>query len=192
MKTISRRIRGGWLLAALSLWATGCGTTTSHLAVNHRHLPRPDARIVVLPIALPETIESGDREGRTLANMYATELLRSYEILEYERFRRSLESRQLTLDNLLVDGQGLELLDELQLDGVLLGEVYSWQEGKPGIWILASPGTVGFQARLVDLRSGSVIWSVNRVSDTKPTDTLSMGLASVFRELAAKMPKPEM
>jgi hypothetical protein len=173
------------VLAAL---LCGCGST-GHLAVSHRHSPEAEARIVVTPIVIPAGAAVRPNEGKTLATLYATELLKSYEILEYERFERSLQKRNLTLDNILVDGATDDLVQDLGIDAVLLSEVYDWERGKPGILFLAKKGRVGFQARLIDVRTGSVIWSVNRVMATAPGDPLSVGLGTLFQELAAEMPR---
>jgi hypothetical protein len=181
------RIRSlGPVLAVLA--GTGC-SHSGHLAVSHRHSPGGEARIVVLPISLPEEIKPSENEGRSIAALYATELLKSYEVLDYERFERMLELRELTIENVLFDGSGGKLIEELGIDGALLAEVYSWEPGRPGFWLLGKKGRIGFQARLVDLRSGSVIWSVNRVLPTPGGDPLSVGLGRIFRELAAEMPR---
>jgi len=175
-------------LALVCLAFAGCGST-GHLAVSHRHSPDAEARIVVTPVVIPKGAAAHPDEGKTLATLYATELLKSYEILEYERFERSLEKRKLTLDSILVDGAGSDLVNELGIDGVLLSEVYDWTPGKPGILFLAKDGRIGFQARLIDIRTGSVIWSVNRVMATAPGDPLSVGLGALFQGLASEMPR---
>ena len=54
---------------------------------------------------------------------------------------------------------------------------------------LKKKGRIGFQARLIDLGTGGVIWGVNRVVETKPGQPLSVGLSLVFAELAAQMPR---
>jgi len=174
-------------VALAALGAAGCGGT-EQFAVSHRHSPLGETRIVVLPVHVREGIVAGKGEGKTLANLYATQLLKAYEILEYERFRHSLEKRQLSVDSLLVNGTGEELSVELGVDSVLLSEVYSWRPGTPGFWFLAKAGRIGFSARLVDLRTGSVIWSVNRVRETGPGDPLSHGVGLVVKDLIAEMP----
>jgi len=169
------------------LAVSGC-SAPGHMAVAHRHSPGSEARIVVLPVRVPADLPNADEEGRTLAKLYATELLHSYEVLDYDRFRVELETRNLSLDSLMA-GEVRVSADELKLDGILQSEVYRWSPGKPGFWFLASAGQIGFQAHLVDVRTGSVIWSVNRVRETRPDDTLSVGLAAVFQDLAAEMPR---
>ena len=74
------------------------------------------------------------------------------------------------------------------MDGVLESEVFRWQPGQGGFWFLAKDGQVGYHARLVDVRTGSVIWSVNRVRPTRPGDTLAVGLARVLEEISKEMP----
>lgn len=177
----------GVLLGLALAGAVGCAAP-AHLAVAHRHSPGSEARIVVLPVAVPADVPNPAEEGRTLAQLYATELLRSYEVLDYGRFRKELEARNVSLDSLLAGDASLAA-DELGLDGILQAEVYRWSPGKPGFWFLARAGQVGFQAHLVDVRTGSVIWSVNRVRATRPADTLSVGLAAVFEDLSAEMPR---
>ena len=176
----------GALMAAV-LALAGCGGTTQHLAVSHRHTPDAEARIVVLPAGIPAALALPPDTGRTVARLYATELLRSYEVLDYDRLFANLQTRKVTLQQ-LVTGQAPEIAEELGVDGVLESEIYRWEPGTPGFWFLAKEGQVGFHAHLVDVRTGSVIWSVNRVRPTRPNDTLAVGLGPVFEDLASEMP----
>lgn len=172
----------------MALAIAGCAST-DQIVVSHRMVPKSEARIAVLPVTLPASEKkTAESEGRTIASLYATELLRSYEVLDWERLERTLGARNVPVDSLL-GGAGPALAKELGVDALLLGEVYTWTPGKPGIWILAKKGRVGFQARLVDVATGSVLWSVNRVRETEPKDSLPVGLSRVFRDLAAEMPK---
>jgi hypothetical protein len=175
------------LLCALLVLA-GCGGSTDQITVSHRQVPKGEARIVVLPVVVPAANKEIAGSGRTLATIYATELLRSYSVLDWESFERTLKERKLAVDSLLA-GTGAERAHELGVDGLLLSEVYDWKPGKPGILFLAKKGKVGFQARLVDVATGSVLWSVNRVRATEPDDSLPAGLARVFHDLAEEMPR---
>jgi hypothetical protein len=174
-----------FLLVALAL--AGC-SSTEQIVVSQRMVTKGETRIAVLPVTLPASLKAAPSEGRTIASLYATELLRSYEVLDWERLERTLEARHVPVDSLL-GGAGPALAKDLGVDGLLLGEVYAWTPGQPGFWILAKKGRVGFQARLVDVATGSVLWSVNRVRDTEPKDSLPVGLARVFRDLASDMPQ---
>lgn len=176
----------GALLGGVLVLA-GCAETAQHLAVSHRHTPAAEARIVVLPVEIPAALALPPDTGRTIALLYSTELLRSYEMLDYDRLLANLQARKVTLEQ-LVTGQAPDTAEELGVDGVLESEVYRWEPGKAGFWFLAKEGQVGFHAHLVDVRTGSVIWSVNRVRPTRPDDTLAVGLGPVFRDLAAEMP----
>ncbi|MBZ0268158.1 hypothetical protein K8I85_08375 [bacterium] len=175
------------LLLGAALALAGCGGAAQHLAVSHRHTPGADARIVVLPVELPDAPVLPPDTARTVSRLYATELLRAYEVLDYDRLLSNLATRNITLEA-LITGQAPDAARELGVDGVLQCEVYRWEPGKPGFWFLAKPGQVGFHAHLVDVRTGSVIWSVNRVRPTRPDDTLAVGLGPVFEDLAAEMP----
>jgi hypothetical protein len=178
-----------FLAAALAAaLAAGCAGPAEQLSIAHRHAPDGESRIVVMPVELADDIKIGPDTGTTLAALYATELLRSYEILDFRRFQKAMSAKNLDLERILGDGTGAPLADELGVDGVLLSRVYTWQPGKPGIWFLAKSGRVGFSARLLDLRSGSVIWSANRVKAVAPGDPLPVGLALLFQDLAAEMP----
>jgi hypothetical protein len=175
-------------VAAAAVAVAGCGAHVDQLSMSHRHAPDGEARIVVMPIELVKGAASTPEAGETLGSLYATELLKSYEILDFRRFRKLMEAKSLDLEKILDSGGGAAVAKELELDAVLISRVYDWKPGAPGIWFLAKKGRIGFQARLVDLRTGSVIWSANRVRETEPSDPLPVGLAHVFRDLAAEMP----
>jgi hypothetical protein len=176
------------LAIAAAIVAAGCAST-ERLSLHHRRAPGALGRIVVLPVAVPQDADDlPEGEGKTLASLYATELLQTYDILEFERFVRELEERSIALDSVLVNGIGEELRRELEIDGVLLSEVYSWQPGVPGILFLSKEGRIGFLARLIDLSSGSVIWSVNRVGKASPGEPLSVAMGRLFADLVSEMP----
>lgn len=175
------------LLTMATLALSAC-SAPQHLAVSHRHSPGSEARIVVLPVHVPGDVESPQEEGRTLARLYGTELLRSYEVMDYSRFQAELADRQVVVDSVLT-ATTLQAAAEIGIDAILEAQVYRWRPGKPSFWFLAKGGQVGFQAQLVDVRTGSIIWSANRVRETRPDDTLAVGLSIVFQDLAAEMPK---
>lgn len=173
--------------AAVLAAALSACSSPGQLTVSYRQVPKSEARIVVLPVGVPAAAKELAGSGPTLAALYATELLRSYRVLEWKRFERTLAERDLDM-NVLLNGTGGELAKDLGVDAMLVSEVYEWKPGKPGILFLAKKGQVGFQARLVDVATGSVLWSVNRVQQTEPGDTLPVGLARVFRELSGELP----
>ena len=181
-----RRLAFTLLVPLLGAALAAC-SSSGQLTVSYRQVPKAEARIVVLPVGVPATAKDAAGAGPTLAALYATELLRSYSVLDWERFERQLTERKLEVDALL-KGTGGDLAKDLGVDALLVSEVYEWRPGKPGILFLAKKGHVGFQARLVDVTSGSVLWSINRVQETEPGDTLPVGLARVFRELSGELP----
>jgi hypothetical protein len=126
---------------------------------------------------------------QTLGSLYATELLKVYEILDYSRFTGLLESRNLSSEDVLNAGPGDQLHEELGIDGILVSQVYEWQAGTPGILFLAKKGRLGFQARLIDLESGSVIWSVNRAIRTAPDASLNVAVSRLCHDLVREMPR---
>ncbi len=176
------------VFAALTL-ASGCGGPSEISAVRHRHSPGREARIVVLPVSLPKELKLPPAEERTMASLCATELLRTYEILDLERFEKMLEEHALDLDDVLREGAGKIVADEMDVDAVLVSQIYSWKPGKPGILFLAKKGRVAYQARLVDLASGSLLWSANRVMETPALEPLPVAASRVFGILADDMPR---
>jgi len=178
------------LLLAWAALSSGCGSSaTSFSSVSHRHATADEARIVVLPVGVPAALKLPPEEGRTLAALCATELLDAYEILELERFEQMLADKHLDLADVLQEGTGKMAAKEMGVDALLVSEVYNWRPGKPGILFLAKDGTIGFQGRLVDLASGSLIWSVNHVLETKPSEPLPIAASRVFETILHDMPR---
>ena len=187
-KRASASARKLTLTLTLTFAIGGCAHT-EHLAMSHRHSPGSEARVVVLPVETPADAVLPEGTGRTLASLYMTELLKSYVMLELERFEKVLEERKLTVSQVLSGGLDAESLDELDVDGVLLSRVYEWNPGRAGFWFLAKKGRIGFEARLVDLRTGGVLWGVNRVVESPGGEPLSVGMGRIFADLALAMPK---
>jgi hypothetical protein len=187
LKTIASISGHASWIAAAALVVSGCGS--KELAVtSHRSMPRSEARIVVLPVALPAALKLPKQEERTLAAICATELLRAYQVLELERFERMLEEKNLALEDVLREGTGKLVAQEMGVDALLVSEVYTWKPGKPGLLFLAKDGSVGYQGRLVDLSSGSLLWSVNRVAASAPWEPLPVAAARVFESIIEGMP----
>jgi hypothetical protein len=177
------------LAAAVALAVlAGCGSGEL-AASNHRVLPPSDARVVVLPVALPAALKLPPQEQRTLAAICTTEVLRAYDVMELERFELMLEERKLTLDDVLEEGTGKIIAEEMGVDALIVSEVYSWTPGKRGLLFLAQNGTVGFQGRLVDLATGNVLWSTNRVISTEPMEPLPIAVARMFGAVVEEMPR---
>ena len=185
MKRRTLRVAVGVLAFGLS----ACGAHVDHHSASIRHSPGTEATIVVFPMKLPEKVKLGAGAEQTLGNLYATELLKIYEILDYDRFVTLLEERKLSPENVFEEETGRRLHEELGLDGVLVSQVYEWEPGTPGILFLAKKGRLGFQARLVDLQSGSVIWSVNQAIRTEPDDSLSVAVSRLCQVLVQEMPR---
>lgn len=178
-------VTAGFLLAAFA----GCGGSSELTAVNHRHSARGEARIVMLPVSLPAELKLPASEERTFSALCATEMLRAYEILELERFEKMLEEKKLPLEDVLREGAGKMFAKEMGIDALLVSEIYSWKPGKPGILFLAKRGRLAYQARLVDLATGSLLWSVNRVMETEPGEPLPVAASRIFGTLADAMPR---
>jgi len=177
------------LLLGWGVFSSGCGSSASFSSVSHRHAASDSARIVVLPVMLPAALKLPPEEGRTLAALCATELLDAYEIIELERFERMLADKHLDLEDVLQEGTGKMAAEEMGVEALLVSEVYNWRPGKPGILFMAKDGSIGFQGRLVDLASGSLIWSVNHVLETKPAEPLPVAASRVFETILHEMPR---
>ncbi len=186
---LSRAIHRPSLAAAALGAALACAGCGSAEIGGTRYPPQPksDARIVVLPVMLPASLKLPAQDQRTLAALCATEMLRSYEVLELERFELMLEERRLTLEDVLDEGTGKVVAEEMGVDALLVSEVYAWKPGKAGLLFLASSGTIGYQGRLVDLASGSLLWSTNRVGSTEPNEPLSIAASRLFGGLVEDM-----
>jgi hypothetical protein len=185
--SLPSRFRQSLVLAAL-MTSTGCGSS-GFSSVSHRHSPRSEARIVVLPVTLPSALKLPPKEERTLGALCANELLRAYEVLELERFERMLAEKKLKLGDVLKQGTGKMAAEEMGVEALLVSEIYSWRPGKPGLLFLAKDGSIGFQGRLIDLASGSLIWSVNHVMPTSPSEPLPVAASRVFDVLVDEMPR---
>lgn len=172
------------LLLVTSL--AGEASARRNILVDPDYDPRVEMRVVVLPAQKARSLRRVNE--RTISALFATELLRRYEVLDLIRFENYLQDRKLTLDDALTQAAEDVVRDSAHVDAIASVEVYRWEPGTPGLPLLErESGRIGVRARVMDPFTGRIYWSVNRVEKVSPgTDFLDRA-TDLFRDMVGDL-----
>ncbi len=115
---------------------------------------RSISKIAIMPFKGPTELI-----GQSVSDMFVTEILRSqyYELVERSQMANVLNESELALSGLSAT-KAAEVGGMMGADGVMIGTVSEYEtvahRGKP-------IPVVGISARLIDCKSGKIIWSVD-------------------------------
>ena len=140
-------------------------------------------RVAILPFKGPTELV-----GNSVSDMMVTEILRAgrYELVERSQMAKVLSETELSLAGLSV-ARAAEVGNMIGADGVIIGTVdeYSTVALKGSAWPV-----VGASARLIDCRSGQVVWSVDLAERAdSPAITLAQHGRKVVHEMIAAVYK---
>ena len=112
------------------------------------------SKIAIMPFKGPTELI-----GQSVSDMFVTEILRSqyYELVERSQMANVLSESELSLSGLSAT-KAAEVGGMLGADGVMIGTVSEYET-------VAARGraipVVGISARLIDCKSGKIVWSVD-------------------------------
>ncbi len=164
------------LFAFISLgWKT-------HVRIGSEFDPREPLRIVVLPTKISTKLKGV--EARTVSALYATELVRKYDVLDLARFEQYLKDNRLSLEKALsVKGRQV-VLDSARVNAIATIEIYRWAIGEAGGMLGGgTPAKLGLRVRLTEPYSGQIIWSVNRIYKLKGGAHFFDSITPIFVDL---------
>jgi curli biogenesis system outer membrane secretion channel CsgG len=120
--------------------------------------------------------------GATVADYFVSEILGSkrYELVERSQIGKVLSESELALSG-ISDSKAAEVGSMVGADGVVIGTVGDYETVTQG---RSSFAVVSVAARMIDTKSGKIVWSVDlacRASD--PKTTLSEHARHVVREM---------
>lgn len=181
------RLRSG--LCALALLFAGCATvdekyfldteTKANVFVD-RGMPQIK-KIAIMPFKAPTELLGG-----SVADIFVTEMLRAgrYGVLERSRMAQVLSESELALAGVSA-AKAAEIGTMMGADAVMVGTVDEYAKVKHG-W--HEDALIGMTARLIDCKSGQVVWSVDlaRRADDKNT-TLAEHTRTVAHEMVAAL-----
>lgn len=188
MKTL-HQVRYTFALAVLL--AAGCATNSddayfrgTSTAANVYTAPGPSSvhKVALLPFNGPTSLA-----GESVADLWVTEVLRSgrYELVERSRLAQVLGETELALAGLSA-ARAAEAGAMAGAEGVLIGTVDEY--GTVAYKGRTLP-VVGITARLVECRTGRVIWSVDHARKGGPGETLPGLARQVVHEMMAALYK---
>ena len=173
-------------LTLLILGALGCATPEEDYFGNTRSRANvyvsPAKSSSISKVAVMPFKGQTELIGTSISDLFVTELLRAgkYELVERSRMAQVLSESELALAGLSAS-RAAEIGNMLGADGVIIGTVDEYvtvaQRGHPY-------PVVGVTARMIDCKSGKVIWSVDlaKRADNKTT-TLPEHARAIVHEM---------
>ncbi len=137
----------------------------------------PISKIAIMPFKGPTELI-----GQSVSDMFVTEILRSqrYELVERSQMANVLGEAELALSGLSAT-KAAEVGGMMGADGVMIGTVSEYetvaQRGK-------TLAVVGISARLIDCKTGKIVWSVDLA---KRADSYSVTLSEHARAVVHEM-----
>ena len=180
--------RKGWALfgGLLSLLLAGCATEQDDYFGNTRSRANvfvsPGRSSSVAKVAVMPFKAQTELIGASISDLFVTEVLRSgkYDLVERSQMAKVLSESELALAGLSAS-RAAEIGNMLGADGVIIGTVDEYsnvaQSGHPY-------PVVGITARMIDCKSGKIIWSVDlaKCADSKST-TLPEHARAIVHEM---------
>jgi fibronectin type 3 domain-containing protein/TolB-like protein len=142
-------------------------------------VPSDIAKVAIMPFRAPTELI-----GSSVSDLFVTEMLRAgrYELVERSQMAKVLSETELSMAG-VSESKAVEIGSMVGADGVIIGTVDEYsavaQRGK-------TYPTVGISVRLIDCRTGKVMWSADLAqrADSAST-TLPQHARSVVHELTA-------
>ena len=192
-------MRRGVLALVLGLSLVACGTFDfKHDNVSVAGEVRPVKRIAVLDFEFYRLekgridrgkIERALNAGEIVADIFTEHLLGTglYQIIGKKRTRALLEQSNLSWDDLLTRSDWDQIRALLGVDAIVLGVVAEFGDWRSRFnW----GGVSVFTARLVDLSSGQIVWSVSanrNLARVNAAGATHAGAENVVADLKSKL-----
>lgn len=121
-------------------------------------------KVAVLPFKAPTELI-----GTSVSDLFVTELLRSgrYELVERNQLSQVLSEKELALAGLSAS-KAVEAANMVGADGVIVGSVSEYETtARRG----ATVPVAGVAVRLIDCKSGAIVWSVDLADRAEESGT---------------------
>ena len=110
--------------------------------------------------------------GTSISDMFTTELLKTYkyELIERNQIEQILDEQVLSLKGVTDSQLAVKIGEILGVDGVLVGTVPEFGYTNVGNTDLP---TVGINIRMIDVQTGTIVWSISNSAISKQPVSLS-------------------
>ncbi|MDP8206294.1 MAG: hypothetical protein P9L92_06490 [Candidatus Electryonea clarkiae] len=142
--------------------------------------PRAHLRVVVMPAEF--SIKIKKINPRTVSDLFTTELLDHYNVLDLDRFEQYLKDNKLDLQQAFTAKGRAVVKDSVNIDAIFEVEIYRWDEGTSG-FPFGEKGSLGLRMRLTEPFSGQIIWSANHIAKVKPGSDFIEAATMVISEM---------
>jgi outer membrane protein OmpA-like peptidoglycan-associated protein len=156
-------------LAGIMLLGYSCSHTYQRDYLN----PNPQLNAIRCVAIMPfENLTNHNTAGKIISDLLATEfyLSRKFNVMERTEVQRILEQRNIKLPQQVDPALAQRLGQFLGVEGIIIGSVSEYRDRESPYEFDVEEPTVGFNARLVSVASGAVLWasSYGRTSQRNP------------------------
>lgn len=137
-------------------------------------------KVGILPFKAATTLIGG-----SVSDMFVTELMKMdrYELVERAQMSGVLGETEVALSGLTA-GEAAQLGQMVGANGVILGTVSEYENVAQGG---RTYPVVGISIRLIDSRTGKILWSVDHAARGNRGDVLAQHARSVVKQMAAAL-----
>ncbi len=189
---LSRRLANGVkLLSLIGVMLLSC--SCSHTYQRDYLNPTPQLNAIRCVAIMPfENLTNHHSAGKILSDLLATEfyLSRKFNVMERTEVQRVLEQKKIHLPKQVDPALAQRLGEILGVEGIVIGSVSEYRDRDSPYEFDVEEPTVGFNARLVSVASGAVLWasSYGRVSQRDPLNLTAQTLvqnmiSSLFQQI---------
>ena len=192
IRTVLKNVASLFVLPVAVLLLSSCASTDeryfTQTSTDANVYVSPSAggnisKVAIMPFKAPTELI-----GNSVSDMFVTEMLRAgrYELVERNQMANVLNESEMALSG-LSESKAVEVGNMLGADGVIIGTVSEYetvaQRGR------AFP-VVGVSARLIDCKTGKIVWSVDLADRASSASaTLPEHARRVVHEMTAALYK---
>lgn len=151
--------------------------------------PNPQLNAIRCVAIMPfENLTNHNTAGKIISDLLATEfyLSRKFNVMERTEVQRFLEQRNIKLPQQVDPALAQKIGQLLGVEGIIIGSVSEYRDRESPYEFDVEEPTVGFNARLVSVASGAVLWA-SSYGRTSQRDPLNLTAQTVVQNMTSSL-----
>ncbi len=165
------------------------GYSCSHNYQRDYLNPNPQLNAIRCVAIMPfENLTNHNTAGKIISDLLATEfyLSRKFNVMERTEIQRFLEQSNINLPQQVDPALAQKLGQILGVEGIIIGSVSEYRDRESPYEFDVEEPTVGFNARLVSVASGAVLWA-SSYGRTSQRDPLNLTAQTVVQNMTSSL-----